>query len=131
VLIPASPAAPHQVEGQYRGRADTTNYVLSDADVRRIQAERHRARRDIDNELQDMVRRDPSPSRLRCGGTVLCSAGPNTGLPDWRSRRKRRPCLPSPGADAKSRDREDNNDYPPVETSARLAGAPKMPGPTA
>jgi len=60
VLIPASPAAPHQVDGQYRARSDTTNYVLTDAEVRRIQAERRRAQRDIDKELQDMVRRDPT-----------------------------------------------------------------------
>ena len=48
-IIAASPAAPHQVDGQYRARADTTNYVLTDADVRRIQAERRRAQRDIED----------------------------------------------------------------------------------
>jgi len=76
VLIPASPAAPHQVDGQYRARADTTNYVLTDADVRRIQAERRRASRDIDVELQDMVRRDPTPADLRKQAHLFIVARP-------------------------------------------------------
>jgi hypothetical protein len=47
ILVPASPAAPHQVEGRYLARADTTNYVLTDADVRRVQAERRATRRRV------------------------------------------------------------------------------------
>ena len=65
IVVPPSPNAPHQVEGRYRGRSDTTNYVLSDADVRRIQAQRQRARPNIDEVLDDAVRRDPSPPELR------------------------------------------------------------------
>lgn len=58
ILIPASPAAPHQVDGRYLGRADSTNYVLTDADVRRIQAERRGAQRDIGAELDALEDRD-------------------------------------------------------------------------
>lgn len=39
ILIPPSPAAPHMVDGRYRGRGDRTNIVLGDAEVARIRGE--------------------------------------------------------------------------------------------
>lgn len=36
ISVPASPVAPHMVDGRYRGRSDATNVVLGDAEVRRL-----------------------------------------------------------------------------------------------
>jgi hypothetical protein len=36
INVPQSPLAPHMVDGRYRGRGDTTNIVLPDAEVRRL-----------------------------------------------------------------------------------------------
>jgi hypothetical protein len=46
VAVPASPAAPHQVDNAYRGRSDTTNIKLSDGELRRIREERRRVETD-------------------------------------------------------------------------------------
>jgi hypothetical protein len=46
IVVPPSPDAPHMVDGQYRGRGDTTNYVMGDAEVRRVQAQRRAIRLD-------------------------------------------------------------------------------------
>lgn len=65
VIVPPSPVAPHQVDGKYRGRADTTNYVMGDAEVRRVQTERRASRSLIQNEVGAVIARDP----LRDGAT--------------------------------------------------------------
>jgi hypothetical protein len=44
VTVPPSPLAPHQVDGQYRGRGDSTNHVMGDAEVRRIHSARIQSR---------------------------------------------------------------------------------------
>ena len=40
VDVPASPDAPHMVDGRYYGRGERTNRTLSDADVRRLHSKR-------------------------------------------------------------------------------------------
>lgn len=76
IAVPPSPDAPHMVDGRYRGRADTTNYVLGDADVRRIQAQRRLARPDIRQELQLAIARDPSSPELRQHAHLFVVARP-------------------------------------------------------
>jgi hypothetical protein len=76
IMIPPSPDAPHQTDGKYRGRSDTTNYVLADADVRRVHAERHRLGRDIGQELERAVLRDPTPPDLRQHAHLFVVARP-------------------------------------------------------
>ena len=65
VLVPPSPDAPHQVDGRYRGRGDTTNYVMGDAEVKRVQATRRQTRTDIRTELALAVDRDPATVERR------------------------------------------------------------------
>jgi hypothetical protein len=76
ILVPTSPDAPHMVEGQYRGRGDTTNYVMADAEVRRVQAQRHAARPDIRQELERAIAADPTPDTLREQAHVFVLARP-------------------------------------------------------
>lgn len=76
ILVPPSPDAPHMVDGQYRGRGDTTNYVLGDADVRRIQAQRQRSRPDITAELERAIARDPTPPTQRQQAHLFLVARP-------------------------------------------------------
>jgi hypothetical protein len=59
VSVPASPAAPHQVDSVYRGRSDTTNVKLSDGELRRIRDERRRAEADAYDLLAAAIERDP------------------------------------------------------------------------
>ncbi len=61
ISVPASPLAPHIVDGRYRGRSDTTNVVLSDGEVRRLheRAMLHRAK--ATEILRAEIARDPSP----------------------------------------------------------------------
>lgn len=76
VLIPPSPDAPHMVDGRYRGRGDTTNYPLGDAEVRRIQAQRRAVRVDIGTELQRAIDNDPTPPDLRREAHLFVVARP-------------------------------------------------------
>lgn len=94
ILVPPSPDAPHMVDGQYRGRGDTTNYVMGDAEVRRVQAQRRGSRLDIRAELERAVAADPSPPELRTQAHLFIVARPLTPTspsmlqmqigPDWR-----------------------------------------------
>jgi hypothetical protein len=87
VVVPPSANAPHMAGASYRGRGDRTNYVLSDAEVRRVQGDLAAARDDVEDDLtsfaQDVMRRHgdhtvllivarPSPTRetllLDCAG---------------------------------------------------------------
>jgi hypothetical protein len=77
ILVPTSPDAPHQVDGQYRGRGDTTNYVMGDAEVRRVQAQRRAARPDIGQELQRAIAADPTPDSLREQAHMFVVARPS------------------------------------------------------
>ena len=63
VIVPASPDAPRMVEGVYRGRGDTTNIRLSDAEVRRIRDSRRPGDSDLDR--ADLVVASTRLLRLR------------------------------------------------------------------
>jgi hypothetical protein len=76
VVIPISPDAPHQVGEKYRGRGDTTNIVLSDAEVRRLHSERGRRAVDMAQLLAIEVARDPTTAELRTQGHLFVVAQP-------------------------------------------------------
>ena len=76
VVIPPSPDAPHMVDGRYRYRSDRTNAVPSDAEVRRLLAERETRQSDIEALLQQEVERDPTDSSLRTQGHLFIVAQP-------------------------------------------------------
>jgi hypothetical protein len=65
VRVPASASAPHMVDGRYYGRAGTTRFVLSDAQVRALIASRQAAVKPIYRLLDDDVARDPVPAEQR------------------------------------------------------------------
>lgn len=65
VIIPESPAAPHMVDGRYRGRGDTTNIVLSDAEVLRLHDRRQVIDSNIATLLQQEIERDPTSDSQR------------------------------------------------------------------
>jgi len=80
VIVPPSPFAPHMVDGQYRGRADKTNYVMNDAEVMRVRAERLEELDDI----EELLRRF-AESKMRAMGSgplLLAVARPLGGRPD-------------------------------------------------
>jgi hypothetical protein len=76
VVIPISPDAPHQVGEKYRGRGDTTNIVLSDAEVSRLHSERSRHAVDMARLLDAEVARDPTSAALRTQGHLFVVAQP-------------------------------------------------------
>jgi hypothetical protein len=76
ILVPPSPDAPHMVDGRYRGRGDTTNYVMGDAEVRRVQAQRRGSRLDIGAELGHAIAADPTPDELRAQAHLFVVARP-------------------------------------------------------
>ncbi|MFD8026777.1 helix-turn-helix domain-containing protein [Streptomyces lavendulae] len=59
IHVPASPAAPHMVDGRYHGRGDKTKHVLSDADVVRLHERRRSTDQDALELLQHEMDRDP------------------------------------------------------------------------
>jgi len=59
VEVPASPLAPHQVEGAYMGRGDKVKYVMSDAEVRRHHEQRRPAAEVAGRLLDAMAASDP------------------------------------------------------------------------
>jgi hypothetical protein len=65
VVVAPSPDAPHQVDGRYYGRGDTTKHVLSDAEVQALHQRALRRQRDAEELLDAEVRRDPCPPELR------------------------------------------------------------------
>lgn len=96
VVVPPSPDAPHQVDGRYRGRGDTTNRVLSDSEVRDLLARRARTASSADELLSVEIQRDPTlGSDLRQHAHLFAVAQPVHGdedllhrhVPDgdWRS----------------------------------------------
>lgn len=65
ITIPPSPAAPHMVDGRYRGRGDTTNTILSDGEVARLHALRREREHSIRDLLEQEVVRDPTGDNFR------------------------------------------------------------------
>lgn len=65
VDIPASPDAPHMVEGRYYGRGERTNRILTDADVLRLHQQREQDQDRAIRSLDRLQNADPFPgSRL-------------------------------------------------------------------
>lgn len=62
VDVPASPDAPHMVDGRYYGRGERTNRTLSDADVLRFHSRRRNGEDVLRSVLTDLQRKDPFPS---------------------------------------------------------------------
>jgi len=61
VDIPASPDAPHMVDGRYYGRGERTNRILTDADVLRLHQQRRNDRQRARDALDELRSRDPFP----------------------------------------------------------------------
>lgn len=76
VSVPSSPMAPHMVDSVYRGRGDTTNIRLGDADVRRIRDQRRQGEFDIRAVLRSEVERDPIDGDERQNGHLFIVAEP-------------------------------------------------------
>jgi hypothetical protein len=75
IVIPPSPNAPHMVKGQYRARNDKTNYVMADAEVRRIRDELDDHLEEIDELLEDFAR-TAIPTHSGDGPLLLVVARP-------------------------------------------------------
>ena len=86
IVVPASPAAPHMVEGRYRGRSDTTNTILSDPEVRRVRALRAEALRSIHQVLKGEIDRDPVPQEAREQAHLFVVAQPAYADPEMLQR---------------------------------------------
>ncbi|MEU7863346.1 ATP-binding protein [Nonomuraea sp. NPDC049141] len=82
VHIPASPAAPHMVDGRYYGRGDKTKYVLSDPEVVRLHESRRSADRDALALLQHEIDNDPIPADQRTLAHLFLIAQPVAGRRD-------------------------------------------------
>ena len=82
IVVPASPMAPHMVDSIYRGRGDTTNIRLSDAEVRRIRDERRQGEFDIRAILRAEVERDPISGDGRENGHLFVVAEPVFANPE-------------------------------------------------
>lgn len=61
VEVPASPMAPHMVEGAYYGRGDTQKRRLSDAEVLRLHDARRIQEKDREGPVREWVRQDLPP----------------------------------------------------------------------
>jgi hypothetical protein len=82
IVVPPSPAAPHMVDGRYRGRGGVTNSILSDAEVRRIHDRQHAARVSSEAMLNAEIRRDPTPEDKRKQAHLFLLAHPVTARVD-------------------------------------------------
>lgn len=76
VVVPESRSAPHMVDGRYRGRGDTTNITLSDAEVVRLHERRGSAHRSIEELVRVEIDRDPSPLEHRKQAHMFVLAEP-------------------------------------------------------
>lgn len=82
VHIPASPAAPHMVDGRYYGRGDKTKYVLPDPEVVRLHERRRNADRGALVLLQHEIDNDPIPADQRQRAHLFLLAQPLAGPAD-------------------------------------------------
>jgi hypothetical protein len=79
VIVPPQPEAPHMVDGRYRGRSDTTSYVLDAAEVVRLHERRTAASNRTGGLLDDEIRRDPAVAAgLDAGAHLFVVAQPVT-----------------------------------------------------
>lgn len=65
IEVPASPRAPHMVDGIYFGRGDKTRHRLSDAEVMRLHAARRNTEEEVNRLLDTEIARDPWPQSDR------------------------------------------------------------------
>jgi hypothetical protein len=82
VTVPPSPTAPHQVDGRYYGRGDTTKHVLPDAEVQRLHQLALRRQGDAEELLDIEVQRDPCPPELHNHAHLFAIAQPVSARPD-------------------------------------------------
>jgi Putative DNA-binding domain len=83
VVVPASSAAPHMVDGAYYARNDSTNRQMSDVEVRTLHIQNDLRREKYEGLLDREALRDPSPSDEREHGRMFVVAQPvsaNMGL---------------------------------------------------
>lgn len=80
VEVPPSAEAPHKAAERFWGRGDTTNYVLSAAEVEALYQRRARSRAQIEELLDAEIARDPTPEHMRVNGHVFAFAEP--AVPD-------------------------------------------------
>lgn len=82
VHIPASPVAPHMVDGRYYGRGDKTKYALPDPEVVRLHERRRIADQDALALLEHEIDNDPIPANHRRQAHLFLVAQPMAGRPD-------------------------------------------------
>ncbi|MFI6995831.1 helix-turn-helix domain-containing protein [Nonomuraea wenchangensis] len=82
IHIPASPVAPHMVDGKYYGRGDKTKHVLSDADVVGLHEHRRSTDRDTLALLQEEIDNDPITGEHRRQAHLFLLAHPLAGPSD-------------------------------------------------
>lgn len=95
VHVPASPAAPHMVDGKYPARGHKTKHYLTDAEVARLHERRRNAEQDVLNILHSDIDADPLPG-VGEQSRLFLVAEPMTGrrdmlldltaAPDWNLR---------------------------------------------
>lgn len=78
VHVPASPSAPHMVDGRYVGRGDSAKYYLSDAEVLRLHERRRLRESDALAMLAREFARDPVPEDERMQAHLFVIAEPLT-----------------------------------------------------
>jgi hypothetical protein len=79
VHVPASPSAPHMIDGRYLGRGDKTKRYLSDPEVVRLHERRRSSTADIAALLDEEFARDPIPHDLRRQAHLFLLAEPLAG----------------------------------------------------
>jgi hypothetical protein len=82
VTIPPSPEAPHKADERFWGRGDTTNHVLSAAEVTALYDRRAKALASSAEMLDIEIERDPTPPELREQGHTFVVAQPVVADPD-------------------------------------------------
>ncbi|MGP3951309.1 AlbA family DNA-binding domain-containing protein [Streptomyces sp. 7N604] len=82
VHVPASPAAPHMVDGRYLGRGDKTKRTLPDAEVLRLHQRRRIMESDTLALLQQEIDKDPIPAEIREQAHLFLIAQPMAGRSD-------------------------------------------------
>jgi hypothetical protein len=81
VIIPPGPDAPHQADYRYWGRSAAGKVELRHEEVERIRAGRVSVRRDVLELLDETVRTDPVPARVRRNGHLFVVSRPVAGVP--------------------------------------------------
>lgn len=81
IHVPASPEAPHMVDGRYMGRGDKTKQTLSAPEVLRLHQRRKVAETDALELLADEIARDPM-AEVTDQSHLFLLAQPQTGRPD-------------------------------------------------